>query len=202
MPQNLAELRQRLSEVKPWAGVAAILAVVLLGYFLFQGWRYLQASAEIAPLTREIQGLDNSILLMVRAAKASEAKLREQALDGQRSEAELRDLFRRQSPEDLMAIVADTALATAVNLTSMSPEFPETQIRGELQYEVESLSVAVEGATTDLNRFLTSLHENLPVVSVSEIRIDNLDDAPATQVQLVFYLSPSTIEETEQEEGG
>ena len=45
MPQNLAELRQMLSRVTPWVGVAVILAVVLLGYFLVQGWRYWQASS-------------------------------------------------------------------------------------------------------------------------------------------------------------
>ena len=74
-PQNLAGLRQLISGVKPWVGVAVILSVVLLGYFLVQGWRYWQASGDISSLDREILYLENSMRLMILAGIAAAVEL-------------------------------------------------------------------------------------------------------------------------------
>ena len=63
MPQNLVELHQLLSRVKPWVGVTVILAVALMGYFLVQGWRYWQASGDVSSLDREILNLENGTRL-------------------------------------------------------------------------------------------------------------------------------------------
>ncbi len=199
MPQNMADLRRLLSRLKPWVGVSVILAVALLGYFLFQGWRYLQASNDVSSLTREIDKIENNPIFKARTGDSASAKPNEQPPEGQRSVAKFRSLFRHQSVEDLMTIVAETASKAAVDLTSMNPDSPQTAIFGELQYQVQPLSISVEGSTADLYRFLFLLHENIPVVAASDIRIANLGTSPAAQVRLLFYLSPGPVEEPEQE---
>ena len=198
MPQNLAELRQMLSRGRPWIVVAVTLAVVLLGYYLVQGWRYWQASGDVSSLTQEISKIQGSINRFARAADKASADTDEQVLEQQRTEEELRSLFSEQSVENLMTIVADTAVKAAVNLTSMTPDATQSEIFGELQYQVQPLSIAVEGDTADLYRFLSLLHGNVPVVSVLDIRIANLEGRPSARVQLRFYLSPGPVEATEE----
>ena len=43
MPQNLAELREQLAQVKPWVYVAVALGLVLFGYYAIQGTRIYNA---------------------------------------------------------------------------------------------------------------------------------------------------------------
>ena len=222
MPQNLAELRQMLSRVKPWLGVAVILAVVLLGYFLAQGWRYWQASGDVTSLNREILNSENNTRIMVLAGLAASEELEEQPTAGQRTIEELQRLFSHRSAEDLMTIVAATAVEAAVELTAINPGDLQFKVLGELQYQVQPIVVSVAGTqgstlngrtppetllpsaanifTADLFRFLTLLHENVPVVSVSGLTISGLGGSPLAQMQLLFYLSPTPIE-VEEESG-
>ena len=198
MPQNLAELRQLLSRVKPWVGVAVILAVVLLGYFLVQGFRYWQASGDTSSLDREILDLENSTRLMILRGLAASEELEEETAEGQRSIEELNSLFSQRSAENLMTAVAATAVEAEVELTAINPSASQIKLLGELQYYVQPIGISVEGGTTELFRFLTLLHENIPVVSVSELSIGSLSDSPLAQMQLLFYLAPAPIEAEEE----
>ena len=195
MPQNLAELRQLLSRVKPWIGVAVILAVVLLGYFLVQGWQYWQASGDVSSLNQEILNLKNSTIL---AGRAASEELEEPPAEGQRTIEELNSLFSQRSAEVLMTAVADTAEEAAVELTAINPGQSQIEVLGELQFHVQSIAISVAGATPDLFRFLTLLHENVPVVSVSDLTIGGLSGSPVSEMQLLFYLSPAPFEVDEE----
>ncbi|MCH6552303.1 MAG: hypothetical protein IH804_09875 [Planctomycetes bacterium] len=121
MPQNLAKLRQIISRVKPWIGVASIISVVLLGYFLVQGWRYWQASGDVSSLKSQIKKLDDNTKLLVEAGELAAAEADTNSSNGQRPVEELRSLFSPQSTENLMVIVAKTASKAGVDLTGMNP---------------------------------------------------------------------------------
>ena len=194
MAQNRSELRQLVSRVKPWVGAAVILAVVLLGYFLVQGWRYWQASSDVSSLDRKILNLENSTRLMILQGLAATEELESQTLDGQRSVEELEGLFSHRSAETLMTIVAATALEAPVELTAINPGPPQTLVLGELQYRAQPIAISVGGPIDDLFRFLSLLHDNVPVVSVSGLTIGGLGGAPQAQMQLLFHLSPAPIE--------
>ena len=96
-----------------------------------------------------------------------------------------------------MTVVAATAVETSVELTAINPSPSQIEVLGESQFHVQSILISVGGATTDLFRFLTSLYENIPVVSVSDLTISSLTGDPIAQMQLSFYLSPAPIEEEE-----
>ena len=198
MPQNLAGLRQLISRVKPWVGVAVILAVVLLGYFLVQGGRYWQASDDVSALDREILNLENSTRLMILSGIAASEELEAQPTVGQRTIEELNSLFGERSAESLMTEVAAMAVEAAVELTAINPSPSELRVLGELQYHVRPIAISVGGSTANLFRFLSLLHENIPVVSVSDLTISALGVSPLAQMLLRFYLSPSPIEGAEE----
>ena len=174
MAQNQAALRQLVSRVNPWVGAAVILAVVLLGYFLVQGWRYWQASGNVSSLNREILKLENSTRLMVLQGEQAEAEIESQPLEGQLTVEELESLFSHRSAEYLMTIVAATALEAPVELTTINPAPPQIEVLGELQYRAQPIAIAVGGTTDELFRFLSLLHENIPVVSVTDLTIGGL----------------------------
>ena len=198
MTQNLAGLRQFLSRVKPWVGVAVILAVVLLGYFLVQGWRYWQASGDVSSLNQEILDSENSTRLMILRGLAASEEREDQKATGQRAIEELNSLFSHRSAEKLMTAVAATAEEAAVELTAINPAPSQIEVLGELRYEVQPIAISVGGTTTNLFRFLSLLHENIPVVSVSDLTISSLNDSPLAQMLLLFYLSPTPIEAEEE----
>ena len=196
MPQSLAELRQILSRVKPWVWAASMIAVVLLGYFLVQGWRYWQASSDVSSLNSQIRKLDGNIKLLGEAGELAAAGAGTNSSNGQRSGEELRTLFSPRSAETLMARVAETALKAGVDLTAMTPGAQSPTVLGELQYEVQALSISLQGATTDLFRFLSLLQKKVPVVTASQFSISGVNVFTTAQIQLLFYFSPEPIEES------
>ena len=152
MPQNLAELREMLNRVRPWVGAAVILAVLLLGYYLVQGWRYWQATGDSSSLEKGVEKLDKNIALIANRGESIWADLERQPLQ-KPPVAELRDRFSEQPVLDLMAVVANTADRAAVSLTSLNPQPQETRVIGRLQYQVQTLSISVEGSTTAIYDF-------------------------------------------------
>ena len=130
------------------------------------------------------------ILAGLRASEEGE----EQPAEGQRTIEELNSLFSHRSAESLMTFVDATAVEAAVDLTAINPSPPQLEVLGELQYQVQRIDISVGGATTDLLRFLSLLHENIPVVSVSDLKISGLNGSPQAQMKLLFYLSPAPIE--------
>ena len=197
MPQNLSELGQMLSRVKPWVKVAVVLAVVLLAYYVFQGWRYWQSAGDISSLNQAIQKSDRNIARWDRIIKTADKELKSGEAKRQRSAGELRSLFSPKPVENLMAIVAASASKASVDVTTMNPGSPRTEILGEWQYQVQTLSITVRGATVDLYRFLSLLQTNVPVVSASEVRISGGRGDRVAQMELLFYLGPEPAPEGE-----
>ena len=97
-----------------------------------------------------------------------------------------------------MATVASVTSAASVELMSMNPDTLRTEVLGELQYQVQTLAIAVRGETVDLYSFLSSLHQQIPVMTASNISIGGFGGRPQAQLQLLFYLSPVPIDDPEE----
>ena len=195
MLQNLTNLGQMLSGVKPWVRVAVILAVVMLAYYVFQGWRYWQAAGEVSSLEQAIQKSDSNIARMDKIVQSADKELESGEAQRQGPVEELHSLFSPQPVENLMAIVAASALKASVDVTTMNPGIPRTQVLGEWQYQVQTLSITVQGATVDLYRFLSLLQTDVPVVGASEVRISGARGSRSAQMELLFYLAPEPAPE-------
>lgn len=197
MAQNLSELGPMLSRIKPWVKVAVVLAVVLLAYYFFQGWRYWQAAGDISSLDQAIQKSSSNIARWDKIIKSADDELKRGEANGQRPMEELRSLFSPKPVENLMAIVAASASKASVDVTTMNPGTPRTEVLGEWQYQVLTLSITVKGATVDLYRFLSFLQTDVPVVSASEVRISGARGDRLAQMDLLFYLAPEPAPEGE-----
>ena len=197
MPQNLSELGQMLSRIKPWVKVAVVLAVVLLAYYVFQGWRYWQAAGDISSLNQAIQKSDRNIVRWDKIIKSGAEELESGEAKRQRPVEELRSLFSPKPVENLMAVVAASASKASVDVTTMNPGSPRSEVLGEWEYQVQTLSITARGATVDLYRFLSLLQSDVPVVSASEVRISGDRGDRVAQMELLFYLGPEPAPEGE-----
>lgn len=195
MLQNLTNLGPMLSGVKPWVKVAVLLAVVVLAYYAFQGWRYWQATGEVSSLELAIQKSDRNVARIAGRVQTAAKELKSGEAQRQRPLGELHSLFSPQPIENLMAIVAASASRASVDVTTMNPGYPRTEVLGEWQYQVQTLSITVQGATIDLYRFLSLLQTDLPVMGASNVRISGARGSRSAQMELLFYLDPEPAPE-------
>ena len=190
MPHSLTDVRDMFSKVQPWVGVAIMLAVLLLGYYAVQGLRYGRASADVNAVNREIEKSEQVFLNLKRQIEKASERLESPEVADLRPLAELNGLFAERSSEELMADVATIAFQAKVDLSSMNPSPRRTEVIGDLEYQVETLSIAVGGPTTDIYNFLTQLHASFPVVAASDVNISGFGDSPLAQMSIRFYLAP------------
>ena len=114
---------------------------------------------------------------------------------------ELSALFEYPHTDDLMTIVSDIAVSSGVAVASISAGSRKPEgIAGEALYQLQPMDLTVEGETNDIYRFLRRLNGTVPVVSVEELNIGDLDRpgvTPKGQITLLFYLSPKEYVELE-----
>ena len=190
MSQNIAQLKLVFSRVKPWLAIAVVLGVLLLGYYAVQGIRYAQASREEASLQKQVEAVRAK---MASASPVIDAEAKLEPLQLQLDE--LRSQFYYGSTDDLVAMVTRIAQETGMNLETVSAGEFQAQILEDVVYKVWPMGVTLDGEISDLYRFLSRLHQEVPVAAASSIRLSGLDVAPSAQVQLLFYLSPEPVEE-------
>jgi len=114
----------------------------------------------------------------------------------------LRSWFEHPETDGLLAIISDTAAEAGLQMVSMKAEDTAIDDRGSLRYQVRSISLIVDGPPPAVRSFLSLVHQQVPVTAASEIRIVNIDTGPSTQLQLLFYLSPTPKPEDGEEGSG
>ena len=193
MANNLAEARLYLSKVKPWAVIAAICAMVLVGFYSLEGYRYWNAWSESTTMQSEIDRIQVKLSKISPEPEtlAHNLEVKEQRL------ANLRRPFIHADVARLMGIVSKTSWDSGVDLSSISAGDPVFQDVDGLRYDTQVLTLTVQGDVHDIYRFLSALHQTVPVVAVPSISVANPGPASTSQIQLVFYLSPEQISDEE-----
>ena len=185
---------QKIAAARPWVVAAVVLAVVLAVYFAAQGYRYWQADRETSSARDDISRLERAARTQFGGTTEQEAQL---VADLIRLDA-LHRLFDYPATDSLVSIVSETARLTGIDLRSMSVGKAKVEPLGILQYQVQPIAISVTGPTANVQDFLATLHERVPVVAASSPSMANLDSDPMTQLTLRFFLSPELIPE----EGG
>lgn len=191
MSQSIAELRRHLSRVTPWIAVAVFLAVVLLGYYAFLGFRYLKESDEVDSLTAQQEQLTT---ILSRIASDQEA-LKAQEDSRQQQFDDAPSLFNYLESYYLVGILSDTAQESSINLERITVADERLETEGGIEYSIQPMSATIRGETLDIYRFLSLLQEKVPGTSIVNISMSSLEGLPLAQVQLLFYLSAETISE-------
>ena len=194
MPQNLAELREKLAQVKPWIYVAVALGLVLFGYYAIQGTRFYNAygipyvgpEGRSGSLRAEIKDIQDEI----NSSKPNPARA-QRKLEGQELQlSELRRLFDYAATDDLVAIVSATAQESNLDLLSVAIGSPEIKALGDTIFTIRSMQVGVRGDAPNIIAFLSRLHDEVPVTAAPDVRITGFDTAPTARINLAFYLLP------------
>ena len=188
MTNDLTELWHRVSSVRPWIGIAALLTAALLAYYSLLGVRYWTTQERLSMLDGQLSGF---LLARSDRADAAEGYLESQ----ERLLEELNGLFQYPTADELAATVADLAARAGVELRSMAMGDVEVEISSGVRYQAQPMTVTAEGEKADLFRFVRLLNQEVPVATVSGVKLSNLDTSPLAQVHLVFYLSPEVSPE-------
>ena len=214
MEENLAKLRERYPWVRLWMPVAALVAVLILGYSAWLGLRYLDASARVDSLERKLSDISaQATNLDIRDDQLAEdpdcdkrvlenpslaETLTQDLCRQKRRLAEVTRNFSHAQPDQLMTIVSDVAKANNVGVEAMSVgKMTPALVEEEATYLVMPMSMRLEGDPADMYRFLARLNERIPEGAVTDIRLGNLDrgrGSPVAEVRILIYLAPGPLE--------
>ncbi len=193
MPKNTQDLRYLLSGLKVWGVVAVLAALVVGGFYGFQGYRYWSAWNGERSMAKEIQRINNKLSQEVPEVASAETKRERQE---QRLEV-MQSSYFDSNVGDIMNTVSAAARKTNVDLSSLSAGDPIYEPVGGLEYKVQGLTVTAEAPTRNLYQFIDRLSNSMPVMEVDQITIGNPGEKATTQLQLAFYLSPRMVAEEE-----
>ena len=205
MPQNLAELRVQLAQVKPWIYVALVLGLVLFGYYAIQGTRFYNAYGVpyVGPdgKTQTLRAQLLEIQTEMGAKKPHVEEAQKKLGAKQEQLAELRQLFDYPIIDDLVAIVSATAQESNLDLLSVTTGDPQVKTVGETVYSINAMSITLQGDTPNFSVFLSLIHDQVPMTEAAGLRIAGLADAPTARIDLNFYLLPQPIEAGQKKPG-
>ena len=193
MPKNTQDLRYLLSGLKVWGVVAVLSAVVITGFYGFQGYRYWNAWSGEKSMSKEVQRINTKLSREIPEVASTES-------NRVRQEERLEDMqssYFQSSVGDIMKTVSAAARKTNVELSSLSAGDPIYEPVGGLEYKMQGLTVTAEAPTQNLYQFIERLSNSMPVMEVAAITIGNPGEKATAQMQLAFYLSPRLVMEEE-----
>lgn len=186
LPKNLAEARLYLKLVKPWAVIAAVAAMIVVGFYSLEGWRYWEAWNGSKEMKEQISRIRAKV---DREIPKAEGAARD--LDVQENRLEyFEEMFNDVDVSTLIGTVSTTSWETGVEVPAISVGDPSFQDIGSTRYLTQSLSLTARGDINDIYSFLSNLHTELPVLAVPNISISAPGPEATAQIQLTFYLQP------------
>lgn len=193
MAKNSKDLHQYFSQVKAWAVVAVLGAIVLLGWYGLHGYRYWEAWSGIQSMTSQSQSINASLNQGIPPMEAVEwgREVQEQEL------TRLQGLFNYPDIGQLMSTISRTAGENGVDLASIGAADPIPERLGDMEYVAQGMTLSVAAPPEDLYRFLARLHGKVPVMGVPSITMINPGADASAEIQLVFYLSPRPVSDDE-----
>ena len=194
MTEDWAKLQQRYPWLKPWVPIAALLAIVIVGYYGWLGVRYFDAST----LTSSIEGQLPSIPLV---NQESDEIMKADVESQQRRLANIRDTFGNRRGSELIAVVARLAQENGLAVDSIAAGKPEPESLGEFRITTLSMSVLVRGETANIYDFVRALNLKVPLV-ITKFQMGDLDSpgkVPSAQLGLRFFQSPELPSEEQED---
>ncbi len=192
-PKTLAEAKLCLAKVKPWVLIAAITALVVVGFYSLEGWRFWQAWDQSRVMTGQIEKINAKLNREPPTVEISDGQLdlRQQRLEY------FENMFNQADLSQLIGVVSTTSWNSRVELPSISLGDPIYEDVGKTRYLTQSISLSAQGDVEDIYQFLSNLQQELPILAVPQISISEPGLTSTSQIQLTFYLQPETISDEE-----
>ena len=187
MTDDFAKIWKRILGVRLVVPALILLAVGLAAYYPYLGYRYWAAQNSIESL--------NALLPTYRQTDTAYIRDLERDLADQQELRDQSDKVFDYSDTDLLTFLAKDALSKArVEIRSVAVGEIEYQIVDSLEFEVRPITITLRGRTSEIDRAIRSLNQNLSVGAVKRITLTDLDSLPTARIEFVFYLSPDPSE--------
>jgi hypothetical protein len=102
--------------------------------------------------------------------------------------------FNYPQSHELMALLTDLAEGSGAKLSAITSGNPQSEVHDGLSYQVQPIDVTIDGSIHHVQQFLSSVKQELPVASVSAVRVDGEGVNAAARIELLLYLSPEVSE--------
>ncbi len=192
-PKNLTEARIYLSKLKAWAVIATLAAIIVVSFYSLEGWRYWQTWQESKVMNQQI---DQISVKLQRANTMAEIAAGDLDLHQQRLEY-LEEMFNQSDSNMLIGILSNISWDTGIELATITAGEPISDEIGSNRYTTQPISLDAQGDIEDIYHFMSVLQEKLPIVSVTNLNISSPGPDAKAQIQLMFYMSPEPITDTE-----
>ncbi len=180
--------RQRFPNVSWWAAAAIATTLALAVYYSALGARSWEISKRTASLNEQMARSSAALAAPPPQESSLTAELQHQE---QRLE-ELRHAFNPE-PEGPVAVLDAVAQDSELNLTSIALGEISPVTQGNIQYQTQSVTVAISGDLQNIYKFLSLVQQNAPIAAITSIRIAGFSSSTSAQVSLLFHLSPSPV---------
>ncbi|GBD11332.1 hypothetical protein HRbin23_00990 [bacterium HR23] len=186
MGKRLFSFGQRLRPLGLWGVVVLGLTAGLVAYNAGIGVRWWSASRQVALLAPQVrQG-------MVVPPINSQGK--EQSLaQRERQWDDTRRPFMLSTAEEIVGRIVEASQEAGIRLTAITLGDPQSKAVEGVRYQVQPVSLGVQGDEESLLAFLAILGERLPTSGAFTLSLADLAQSPSAQVQLQVYLSPQPV---------
>ena len=190
------QLAININRVKPWVAAALLLAVVVLGVYAFQTYRYWSSTDRSVVLT---QRTDILTALLAREEPALAETAARLVAEQNRLE-HLKGEFRYRANDGLITTLTTTAESNGIGLASITVADPAPEEIDGIRYQIQPIAVTALGSPEGITSFLESIGDLAPSATVCSIQLAGLDSTTVGKLRILFYLSPESIDDGEPED--
>lgn len=190
MLKNLTAKVSPIVKMKPWVSLAVLMAVTLLGYYLLLGVRYWQASSKSDQLSAQIQQA-SQVVRQILSNGSAQTQVPPSSIEEQRQQVQR--LFTNERTDTLVSTLSSIAQETGVAMTSLKlgdPKFETTEL---IRYQLQPVTITLEGTTNNVYLFLTWLQTRVKTVEINDVATKFDQDTAQSQIQLSFYMSAKEV---------
>ncbi|MEX2431237.1 MAG: hypothetical protein WD645_04885 [Dehalococcoidia bacterium] len=158
---------------------------LLFVYFAVLGVQHWGEVQQYNSMLVQQQELARTINLANRTGTAPDAEL-----EAVQAEWEtMAGSFSHGHPDRMYIVLTDAASRGRVTVSSLSSSPAGTELRSGITYQVQDVSMSVQGSMNNIRRFLTQLPAVAPVALVS-VDLRGLENIPTADLSLTFYINP------------
>ncbi|MCH7553003.1 MAG: hypothetical protein IIC82_03275 [Chloroflexi bacterium] len=181
----------RITSLKRWVLIAAVVGFVLAIYYLMLGVRYYNAANEEAALKDEILTVTRALQRRI----PDEAPVLERLAD---QELLVQTAGEPFTPLDTAAVIellsrsassAGVTMAT-INLSNIVPTAEQ-----DVTFDTRTAEIVLSGSTDEIFAFLQAIRDAAPGVRVDDLDFSNLLSEPTAKTRLTFFMLPDELAE-------
>ena len=193
MKNDIQKFWNQHIKIKPWIPIAAVIAIGLVSYYGYMGFRYWSDSTLLEDLSARLTQV---------SVREPDFVSQEAHLDSQKEIiSEITRPFDFPDADQLTALITQTASESEVDIKSITAIESTPEVSDGILYQVHAYKLAISGDLESMFEFVTRMSQTIGVTKVDGFKITNPLESPSGSIDLAFYLSPEIDPESLEQEG-